>query len=103
MAVSVIQGNNDSGWKTLSEGISYRKKNGIVMVFIEGVASSATSGTQVLGTLPSGYRPDRNKQYYLRKGDTLLQAWLTSGGVLNYSARSASGNIAGFAVFFQDN
>ena len=48
----------DSGVKTTIQYVNYRKKNGIVFVdcYIPGNMTVNTS-YQVLGTLPTGYRP----------------------------------------------
>lgn len=92
---------SDSGWLTLVTGVKYRKVGKICYVNIEGYTATQTSGTETIGTLPTGYRPTgANIQWAARKGtNTLTAGWLTPGGVINYTAVSASGSLAGFICF----
>ena len=101
MAESKMQGNTDSGWQTLVSGVRYRKKNGIVYVYVEGYTSS-TTGTIVAGTLPVGFRPNFNAQGYAKRSGAPISFWITGVGTVNFYSSVQSGNIEGFAVFPAD-
>ena len=103
MATSKIQGTIDTGWKTLKNGIVYRKVGSIVYVQIEALTPAATSGTELLGTLPQGYRPSLNVQPFIRKGAQILQAWITDQGNINVTATTSPGVYAGFVSFAVNN
>lgn len=102
MAESKIHGNTDSGWQTLVSGVRYRKKNGIVYVYVEGYTSSTGVGTIVVGTLPVGFRPNFNAQGYAKRGNALTSFWITGAGIVNFYSSVQSGNIEGFAIFPAD-
>lgn len=48
----------DTGWQTLTAGIQYRKKNGVVYLDMQGVTVSNPTTWATIGTLPAGYRPN---------------------------------------------
>ena len=107
MATSKIRNLNqqpeDSGWLTLTTGIRYRKKEGIVYLVVESFQGTQTSGTETIGTLPAGFRPGMNMQPFLRKGTTLLQSWITTAGAINIIATTSTTVIAGSCTFPADN
>lgn len=80
--------------------ITYRRKNGVVYVTIESLPKPTT---QVVGTLPEGFRPKGNAQMVLRSNqNTVVTGWIQENGTINinYSAIPSSVvNIAGIAIF----
>ena len=54
-----VSGGDDTGVQTLVTGIKYRRRNGIVYVdgYASGSSPTLNNSYQVLGTLPSGFRP----------------------------------------------
>lgn len=100
---ALVNRRGDTSWKTLTTGVNYRKCFGIVYVNIEGFTSTQTSGTQVIGTLPEGYRPSVNAQFFVRRGLTTSQGWITPSGIINWSPVSGTAPVAGFAVFPEVN
>ena len=51
---------SNTNWQTLNSYISYRKKNGFVIVKGYSSTTQATPSGINVGTLPVGYRPDQN-------------------------------------------
>lgn len=66
----------DSDW--ITDGIcKYRKKNGIVFIFIYSTETEITTSYQTLMTLPAGYRPNDENTY--------ASSWSADGkGLLTY-------------------
>lgn len=91
--------NGDNTWKTLTTGIYYRKNSGIVSVQIENLTSTQTSGSQILGTLPDGYKPSRAVQMFIRRGASPASGWISSTGAITWSATTGTGLLAGFTSF----
>ena len=57
--------NEDTGWLTLQDGITYRKKNGLVCVYVNLSGNniptmSANTWTEIC-TMPSDYRPQNER------------------------------------------
>ena len=91
---------SDSGWIELTTNVKYRKVGKICYVNIDGYTATQTSGAETIGTLPEGYRPTITAQWCGRKGaSTLLGGWVTSAGLIRYTAVSASGTIAALITF----
>jgi len=93
------QTHEDTGWLQLSTEIKYRRKNGWVYVHIENLAKPSSN---VIGTLPAGFRPSLNVQPYIRTNSgTPISAWITNEGKINVDASSipSSAVIAGFVAF----
>lgn len=91
---------SDSGWIELTTNVKYRKVGKICYVNIDGYTATQTSGAETIGTLPEGYRPTVTAQWCGRKGaSTLLGGWVTSAGLIRYTAVSASGTIAALVTF----
>lgn len=51
---------SNTDWQTLNSYISYRKKNGFVIIKGYSSTTQATPSGINVGTLPVGYRPDQN-------------------------------------------
>lgn len=97
----IAQKLTDTGLQQLvGNQITYRRKNGVVYVTIESLPKPTT---QVVGTLPEGFRPVGNAQMVLRSNqNTVVTGWIQANGTINvnYSAiPSGVVNITGIAVF----
>lgn len=85
----------------LSAGnIKYQKFGHMVMVVFDGLTVSST-GTKVVGTLPTGYRPTITSQPFIRDsgGSSVLQSWIMTDGAINITFKTAGLAYAGFVVF----
>lgn len=51
----------DTGWQTLTDGLEYRKKNGVIFLNMNIFTNKeiAAGDSLILGTLPSGFAPDK--------------------------------------------
>ena len=93
------QTHDDTGWLELSAGIGYRRENGWVYVQIEGLPKPSSN---VIGTLPVGFRPSQNVQPYIRTSSgTPIVAWISTAGTITVDASAipSSTAIAGFVAF----
>ena len=92
----------DSGVKTTIQYVNYRKKNGIVFVdcYIPGDMTVNTS-YQVLGTLPSGYRPSGT--FYGNAGTNSVNAgvfYINNSGAIGVKVFSGTTSYFWFQTAF---
>lgn len=94
---ALIEATNDSDWQTLSLGsafelytagadVKYRKVCGVVEVrgVIKPTSQIAAGGTAVIGTLPTGYRPDTTRYFVCHgSGQNIWLLVINSSGVMS--------------------
>ncbi len=80
--------------------IKYARYGRLVMLQFENMQVTST-GSKVVGTMPSGYRPSGyNPQPYVRDnaGD-VAQAWVLTDGTINVNFQKTNTPYAGFGIW----
>lgn len=92
---------SDTGWIKLNDYISYRKKADVIYVRISNMPKPSA---QILGTLPTGFRPLTTEQMYVRGNlkNTVVSAWIGANGQINVNHTALDpgiSNISGFTIY----
>ena len=84
----------------LSSGtVKYARYGKFVLINFESMQVTST-GTKVIGTMPSGYRMNYYAQPYVRDtSGSVAQAWVTPSGEVNINFQKANTSYAGFGVW----
>jgi hypothetical protein len=93
-------GLDNTSWQTLTTNVTYKRNMGWVIVKFNG-ATYTGSTEQVIGTLPSGYRPTAYIYAALVAGTSNVGPYcaVTTGGDVRLNGRTSGASVYGEVVF----
>ena len=94
-------GLDNTSWQTLTTNVTYKRSMGWVIVKLNGAAYTGSGSEQVIGTLPSGYRPTAYIYAALVAGTSNVGPYcaVTTGGDVRLNGRTSGASVYGEVVF----